>query len=97
MFVSRSGKPVVSTMRNRESLEAEYLARTPKSAAFEARGLGALPITSSRRAGGLPRGRRRVRNLLLSVTPMADVVKPYVCQGVYESALEKGAGDSPRL
>jgi glutamate-1-semialdehyde 2,1-aminomutase len=35
-------------MRNSASLEATYIARTPKSAAFEARGLASLPITSSR-------------------------------------------------
>lgn len=35
-------------MKNSVSLEATYIARTPKSAAFEARGLVSLPITSSR-------------------------------------------------
>ena len=35
-------------MLNSRSLEATYIARTPKSAAFEARGLASLPITSSR-------------------------------------------------
>ncbi len=35
-------------MRNTRSLHAEFIARTPKSAAMEQRGLAALPITSSR-------------------------------------------------
>jgi len=35
-------------MRNTRPLEATYVARTPKSAAFEQRGLAVLPITSSR-------------------------------------------------
>jgi len=35
-------------MRNSVSVADEYLARTPRSGAFEARGLASLPITSSR-------------------------------------------------
>ena len=35
-------------MLNSISLESTYIARTPQSAAFEARGLASLPITSSR-------------------------------------------------
>ena len=35
-------------MRNTRSLQDEFIARTPRSAAFEKRGLASLPITSSR-------------------------------------------------